>query len=138
MATATLTLALTLAGLLSVPSPSHRTGSASEPKSMPRVVGTAIAAPDTPKDKDGNKGKSKLSCELLTKEAPRGGRLEVRGTAFGKSPLVRVGGKVARLIERRDDIIAVLIPRDSDGGNVTLHAGGEQATCGKLLIIGKK
>jgi hypothetical protein len=78
-----------------------------------------------------------LTCTLLTAEAPRGGRLEVEGAGFGKAPLVRIGGRVTRMIERTESKIAVQIHADSDGGPVTVHAGKVQATCGTLTIIGK-
>src|SRR5688572_19384710 len=54
-----------------------------------------------------------VTCTLLTKEAPRGGRLEVQGTKLGKSPVVKIGGAVTRIIERPGDKIAVQIPAKS-------------------------
>ena len=78
-----------------------------------------------------------ITCTLLTTEAPRGGRLEVEGTGFGQAPLVRIAGRVTRMIERTEAKIAVQIPADSDGGAVTVHAGKLQAACGTLTIIGK-
>jgi hypothetical protein len=78
-----------------------------------------------------------ITCTLLTTEAPRGGRLEVEGAGFGQAPLVRIGGRVTRMIERTETKIAVQIPADSDGGAVTVHAGKLQAACGTLTIIGK-
>lgn len=86
-------------------------------------------APDAPK-------KAALSCKLVTLEAPAGGRLEVTGEQFGKSPLVKIAGKVARLIDRYEDTIAVQIPKKSTGGSVTVHVGGKQAVCGELRILG--
>lgn len=80
----------------------------------------------------------KLTCTLLTVEAPRGGRLEVEGTGLGKAPLVRIAGRVTRIIERIGETkIAVQIPADSDGGAVTVHSGKLQAECGTLTIVGK-
>ena len=64
------------------------------------------------------------------------GELEVTGKQFGKSPLVKIAGKVARLIDRYDETIAVQIPKNSAGGEVTVHAGGKQVVCGKLRILG--
>lgn len=78
-----------------------------------------------------------ITCTLLTTEAPRGGRLEVEGAGFGQAPLVRIAGRVTRMIERTESKIAVQIPPDSDGGAVTVHAGKLQASCGTLTIIGK-
>ena len=78
-----------------------------------------------------------MTCTLLTTEAPRGGRLEVQGSGFGKAPLVRIGGRVTRMIERTETKIAVQIHADSDGGPVTVHAGKVKAECGTLTITGK-
>lgn len=91
-------------------------------------------------DKDGKDGgkknKGQLSCELITKEAPRGGRLEVKGE-LGKTPLIKIAGRFTRIIERRGNTIAVQIHRDSNGGAVTLKSGKQEADCGTLTIIGK-
>jgi hypothetical protein len=78
-----------------------------------------------------------MSCTLLTTEAPRGGRLEVEGTGFGKAPLVRIAGRVTRMIERNETKIAVQIHIDSNGGAVTVKSGSLEAQCGTLTIIGK-
>ena len=91
------------------------------------------AAPAKPKAPAG----PAVTCKLLTTEAPRGGRLEVEGAGFGKAPLVRIAGRVTRMIERTETKIAVQIHADSDGGAVTVHAGKLQAECGTLTIIGK-
>jgi hypothetical protein len=78
-----------------------------------------------------------LICTLLTREAPRGGLLEVEGAGFGKAPLVRIAGRVTRMIERTETKISVQIHADSNGGAVTVHAGKLQAACGTLTITGK-
>ena len=78
-----------------------------------------------------------LTCTLLTPEGPRGGRLEVEGDGFGKAPLVRIAGKMTRMIERTETRISVQIPRDSNGGPVSVKAGKLEAECGTLNIIGK-
>jgi len=78
-----------------------------------------------------------LTCTLITREAPRGGLLEVEGAGFGKAPLVRIAGRVTRMIERTETKISVQIHPDSNGGAVTVHAGKLQAACGTLTIIGK-
>jgi hypothetical protein len=77
------------------------------------------------------------SCTLLTTEGPRGGRLEVEGRGFGKAPLVRIAGKITRMIERTETRIAVQIPRDSDGGAVSVKIAERELACGTLTIIGK-
>jgi len=77
------------------------------------------------------------TCTLLTTEAPRGGLLEIEGAGFGKAPLVRIAGRVTRMIERTETKISVQIHPDSNGGAVTVHAGKLQAPCGTLTIIGK-
>lgn len=106
---------------------------------------TALAAPPEPApppkggkgDKPAEPAEPQPSCKLLTPEAPRGGMLEVQGEGFGKTPLVRIAGKVTRTIERRDDRISVQIPRDSNGGEVTVQVGKARIVCGTLTIIGK-
>ena len=105
----------------------------------------AIAAP--PKDKapakdkaptdEKQKKKDGFSCTLTGSEAPRGGRIEVKGEGFGRSPIVRIGGKVARLLERGKHSISVQVARDSNGGAVTVQSGRKKAQCGVLTIIGK-
>src|SRR5262245_57247407 len=60
------------------------------------------AEPEKPKEQA-------VTCTLITKEAPRGGRLEVEGK-LGKSPVVKIGGVVTRIIERPGDKVAVQIP----------------------------
>lgn len=77
-----------------------------------------------------------VTCTLLTKEAPRGGRLEVQGGKLGKSPVVKIGGAVTRIIERPGDKIAVQIPTKSDGGAVVVLVDGKDIACGTLTIIG--
>lgn len=77
-----------------------------------------------------------ITCTLLTKEAPRGGRLEVQGDRLGKSPVVKIGGAVTRIIERPGDKIAVQIPTKSDGGAVVVRVDGKDVECGSLTIIG--
>jgi hypothetical protein len=78
-----------------------------------------------------------LTCKLMTTEAPRGGRLEVEGTGLGQSPLVRIGGRVTRTIERTETRLAVQIHADSNGGPVTVVANKVEVACGLLTIIGK-
>jgi hypothetical protein len=76
-------------------------------------------------------------CTLEDREQPRGGRLDVLGSEFGQSPVVRIAGRPARMIERRADRISVQVPADSDGGEVSLLHEGKSDGCGKLVIIGK-
>ncbi len=85
----------------------------------------------------GPKVKAGPSCQLQETEAPRGGRIVVSGERFGQAPVVRIGGKVARILERHTDKISVQVARDSDGGLVTVQASGKTAECGSLTIIGK-
>ncbi len=100
------------------------------------VAGSAIAAPPE-KAPPTVPMKPTLVCTLVTKEAPRGGRLEVEGHGFGMAPLVRIAGRVTRTIERTETKIAVQIHRDSNGGKVTVKTGALEAECGTLTIIGK-
>ena len=81
--------------------------------------------------------KNSPSCRLLTEEAPRGGRLEVQTERVGRTPLVLVNGEVVRILMRKNDLISAQIPRDSDGGMVTIKVDGEQLPCGTLSIVGK-
>jgi hypothetical protein len=121
-------LAVIVMALLSAPSAALAgDGDAPAPPQKPKVAAPAPKTPAAPA----------LSCKLLTTEAPRGGRLEVEGAGFGKAPLVRIAGRVTRMIERTESKIAVQIHADSDGGAVTVHAGKVQAECGTLTIIGK-
>jgi len=98
-----------------------------------------LAAPTEKKAPDAEKKPAPPSatCTLLTQEGPRGGRLEVEGQGFGKAPLVRIAGRVTRMIERTETRIAVQIPRDSDGGPVSVKVGELELPCGTLTIIGK-
>ncbi len=101
------------------------------PKPAPKEpVKAPVAAPAPPPVE------AKVTCTLLTPEAPRGGRLEVEGKGFGKAPVIKIGGAITRIIERPGDRIAVQIPRKSDGGPVVVRVDGDEYTCGTLTIIG--
>jgi hypothetical protein len=76
-------------------------------------------------------------CKLGEAEQPRGGRLDVLGDRFGSAPVVRIQGKPARILLRKQDRISVQIPADSNGGEITLLNDGKVASCGTLVIIGK-
>lgn len=76
-------------------------------------------------------------CKLREAEQPRGGRLDVMGERFGSAPVVRIEGKPARILLRKQDRISVQIPADSNGGEITLLNDGKVASCGTLVIIGK-
>lgn len=80
---------------------------------------------------------AELKCSLVEAEIPRGGRLDVAGENLGQAPLVRIAGKPARILERRDDRISVQVAADSNGGPVTVQSSGKTAECGTLVIIGK-
>jgi hypothetical protein len=94
-------------------------------------------APKKPADPKKPVGSPVPTCTLVSSEGPRGGRLEVEGEHFGKAPLVKIAGRVTRMIERTPKGIAVQIPADSDGGPVTVKVGALEAACGTLTIIGK-
>lgn len=119
--------ALVLSGLALDPSPALVSGSGASHR---------LIAPPKIKPAPAHEAPA-LTCKVLTTEAPRGGRLEVEGHGFGRAPLVRIGGKITRMIERTETRIAVQIPADSNGGPVTVIAGKQEATCGTLTIIGK-
>lgn len=97
--------------------------------------GSGHAAP--PEKPAEPKPKAGPTCTLRTTEAPRGGRLEVEGTGFGKSPLVRIADRVTRIIERTETTIAVQIHADSNGGEITVQVGNQRVPCGTLTIVGK-
>jgi len=80
---------------------------------------------------------AKPVCTLADAEQPRGGRLEILAERFGSSPVVRIAGKPARMLERRPERISIQIPADSDGGEITLAQDGRVSSCGTLVIIGK-
>lgn len=76
-------------------------------------------------------------CKLGEPEQPRGGKIDVFGDRFGSAPVVRIAGKPARILLRKQDHISVQIPADSNGGEITLLNDGKVASCGTLVIIGK-
>ncbi len=104
---------------------------------QPPPVAPAPKKPAPEKKAPAKKKGKVLTCKVKTVEAPRGGRLEVTGEHLGSTPLVRIAGRVTRIIERRGNMIAVQIHRDSDGGEVTVRSGKQEASCGTLTIIGK-
>jgi hypothetical protein len=131
---------LTALLLVSGWSASHVVGAASGARAQGLASdGKSIAAPPEKKPAEAEKKPAAPSaaCTLLTTEGPRGGRLEVEGHGFGKAPLVRIAGRVTRMIERTETRIAVQIPRDSDGGPVTVKVAELEIACGTLDIIGK-
>ena len=99
--------------------------------------GIAEPPPKKPAAPAKKPGPPEPTCALVVSEGPRGGRLEVDGENFGKAPLVKIAGKVTRMIERTPKGIAVQIPIDSNGGAVTVKVGEIEAACGTLTIIGK-
>lgn len=111
------------------------------PPPAPTQKPPSTTPPESTKKTEGDSAPSKapeptVTCTLLTKEAPRGGRLEVQGSKLGKSPVVKIGGTVTRIIERPGDKIAVQIPTKSDGGAVIVRVDGKDIECGTLEIIG--
>jgi hypothetical protein len=56
---------------------------------------------------------------------------------FGSVPVVRINGKPARMLERRETRVSVQIPADSDGGPISVLQDGHTLACGTLVIIGK-
>lgn len=134
-----LTLALTTSVLAQTPS--GKRDALEKPKPVEKDKTSAAPAPrPKPPEGAGKAGEKPaaeaVTCTLLTKEAPRGGRLEVEGEKLGKSPVVKIGGTVTRIIERPGDKIAVQIPRKSDGGAVIVLVDGKDVECGTLTIIG--
>lgn len=97
------------------------------------VASTALAEDVKPGPSD----KGGPACKVVTEEAPRGGQLEISGQHWGRTPIVRIGDTVTRMLRREKDLIAVQIPRDSNGGAVTIQVDGKKIPCGDLKIIGK-
>jgi hypothetical protein len=81
--------------------------------------------------------KSTVSCSLVGKEAPRGGKIEIKAAGFGSTPVIRLAGKVLRVLRQEAALISVQVPEDADSGSITLSASGTTADCGALQIIGK-
>lgn len=77
------------------------------------------------------------NCMLLTRQSPRGGKVDVRGSGFGNTPVVRIANRVSKILRRGVSEISVQVPSDSDGGDVSVMAGGVTSVCGQLTIIGK-
>ena len=123
-------LSLVLLHMLPLPTgtPERTSGVAEPPKQPDKGTPPVPPAPPAP---------TVAPCKLLTPQAPRGGRLEVEGGEFGKTPVVRIGGRVARMLERTPQRIAVQIAADSNGGPVTVTADGKDLQCGMLIIIGR-
>jgi hypothetical protein len=126
---------------MQAPKPTEKDKSAVRPAPAPTQKPPSVTPPESTKKAEGDSKPAKPSepaatCTLLTKEAPRGGRLEVQGGKLGKSPVVKIGGAVTRIIERPGDKIAVQIPPKSDGGAVIVRVDGKDIECGTLEIIG--
>jgi hypothetical protein len=105
------------------------TPSKADAKASGRASARAGAAP--------GKDKREISCKLSASEAPRGGQIKVTGRGFGSTPVVRIGPVTAKIIKRGKNKVTVQVSRVSNGGEVTLKAGGKTVKCGKLRIIGK-
>jgi hypothetical protein len=107
------------------PTPTKATADAAAPPAAPAAPAKPVAPP------------SKPACSLTDPEQPRGGRLELVTEHFGSAPVVRINGKPARMLERRETRVSVQIPADSDGGPITVQQDGHTLACGTLVIIGK-
>jgi hypothetical protein len=118
------------------PTEKDRTPPAPAPTQKPPSVTPPESTKKSEADKPAKAPEPVITCTLLTKEAPRGGRLEVEGSKLGKSPVVKIGGTVTRIIERPGDKIAVQIPTKSNGGAVIVRVDGKDIACGTLEIIG--
>lgn len=118
--------------------PAAQSGSQAAPSQAPA---TADAAPrTTPTPLAPTKPAApptKPACTLTDPEQPRGGRLELVAEHFGSVPVVRINGKPARILERRETRVSVQIPADSDGGPITVLQDSRTQACGTLVIIGK-
>ena len=98
---------------------------------------SAKKAADSSEAPSGSAAEADPMCKLGEAEQPRGGRLDVLGDRFGSAPVVRIAGKPARILIRKQDRISVQVPADSNGGEITLLNDGKVASCGTLVIIGK-
>lgn len=108
------------------------------PKPGPKPEQKPAPEPEEkPEQKPAPSKKPVPSCRLPSEEGPRGGRLVVEGEGFGRTPVVRIGDRVTRMLARQTNTLSVQIPADSDGGPVTVEADGVRAACGWLTIVGK-
>lgn len=82
-----------------------------------------------------NAPQAQLQCQLNTSRAPAGGLITLTGNDFGSSPLVRIGGAVAPIVNRSRNQLRVQVPAQSAGGAVTLSAGGQESRCGSVTIL---
>src|SRR4051794_25199296 len=104
-----------VAGGLSIAAPGVHANE--PPKIVPKVVPKpAPSQPPKPAPKPTPAAPSGPSCKLENPESPRGGRLDVSGERFGQAPVVRIAGKPARILERRENRISVQVAADSNGG----------------------
>ena len=126
-------LCLSLAGLSEI---ALNPASAEPPPVQPAPTQPA-PAPAPPKTKAPAAKPTGPTCKLDNAEVPRGGRLDVSGDKLGDAPLVRIAGRPARILERREGRISVQVAADSDGGAVTVLVDGKSIDCGTLTIIGK-
>lgn len=113
--------------------------STTEPQSSPSGQETTSTTGQTSRGSILMKAPSEksMSCSLSAAQAPRGGKVDIKAQGFGSTPVVRIAGKVLRIIQREASLISAQVPEDSNGGAVTLTAYGVTAECGRLEIIGK-
>lgn len=129
---------VSLTAACALPAMNVRADEPAQPTPTPAPTKPAPAPPnDANKPKAPDAKDSGPTCKLDDPEVPRGGRLDVSGSKLGSSPVVRIAGKPARILERREDRISVQVAADSDGGAVTVNTDGKSADCGQLVIIGK-
>jgi hypothetical protein len=69
-------------------------------------------------------------------EAPGGGEITLLGEGFGRLAVVRIGDRVARILQRSDTKLRAQVPAKSKGGPVTVQVGPERRACGELRIVG--
>jgi hypothetical protein len=78
-----------------------------------------------------------LTCRTNTERAPRGGYITVSGTGFGQGATVTIGGNMAAVSATQNGRLRAEVPRDSNGGQVSVRDGNRTANCGNLQIVGR-
>lgn len=83
----------------------------------------------------GQTGTVALTCRVAMHRAPAGGYVTINGRGWGSSPVVRVGGSIAAVVQTEDQRIRFEVPNDSSGGMVEVTDGQRTSNCGRLSII---
>jgi hypothetical protein len=102
-----------------------------------RAGSPGTAATNVGTTRQGTAGTVALTCRANTERAPRGGYITISGTGFGTGATVMIGGNIAAVSRARSGRVRAQVPRDSNGGAVTIRDGNRRARCGNLTIVGR-